>query len=392
MSKFAQIEGHDIVVENTLMELNYVEEGWGEAIGALATFAVGAGAGLIGGLKAGQKIGGDGILGSTLGGLLSGFLGFVGGFAGYVLFNAATAKKFMKIINHPKVHEYLEKEADAILKEAKKEDKTLLTDYEFKDDDLEKAAEEGKLDVKGVMAAWRYMKSAEIKVGKYNVLLMGDREELKRIVLVLYSQKFNRLVLKDLPVPSREELKAMTAEAAKESMEVAEEGWKAALSKVFGSWCSFALPAGILMLLTGSAIPGVIGGAFAGIAGMKAINVAASKELSALLKKSELQNYIKEESAKAFKELRKEHKKLTADVSSALRKLENKKAMNADERGPVSKFLTKFAKCTVKIGEYTIVATGDGEEFDGLFVIFYDEEAEKIIKHALPVPAVDDLK
>jgi len=171
-----------------------------------------------------------------------------------------------------------------------------------------------------------------------------------------------------------------------------EEGWKAAVGRIFGSWASFAVPAGLLMMLTGSFIPGVIAGVFAGLAGTKAIAIAGSKELKALLKKPELQKYIKEKADIAFKELKKEHKQLTTDIDAALRKIENKKDMNADDRGPVSKFLTKFAKCTVKIANYTIMATGDGESFDGLFVIFYDEEAGKIIKHAIPVPKEEDLK
>lgn len=375
MSKFAQIEGHDIVVENTLMELNYVKEGWGEAIGAIASFAIGAGAGMIGGLKAGQKIGGDGIFGSTLGGLLTGFLGFVGGFAGYILFNAATAKKFMKIINHPKVHEYLQKEADTILKEAKKEDKTLLTDYEFKDDDLEKAAEEGKLDVKGVMAAWRYMKSAEIKVGKYNVLLMGDREELKRIVLVLYSQKFNRLVLKDLPVPSREELKAMTADAAKESIEIAEEGWATVFQTVLqGIQRSFV--GGVEKIQEFDA----------------KFEAQLAEKFNKVLENDIVKNHIKEEADKLFAEEKKNHKKLTKSVSDTST-LE--KEFDAEAKGQVKAYSVKKAthylmRKSGKVGEYTVIllADPDAKKAIKIKVVFFDAAESKYITRDITAPAM----
>ncbi len=389
MSKFYNIEGQSVVVEAALEELRPVNEGWGEAIGNLVSIFVPAVAGAIGGTKLGEKLGGNGLFGNFLSGFGAHILGFTSAAAGFILFNAATAKKFFKIIEHPKVKEYLLQEADNIFKEVKKKDKSVVTKWDNKDRELEKAAEKGDLDVPGFMSCIKYMKSAEIEVGKYSILLMGDSSELKRIVLVLYSENAYHLILRDIPVPSKEQMNEWMKEEgpAKESMEIATEGWGTAILKAFGVYGS-GVACIALGAMFGKTVPGLIAGIFASLKAMNAIDMAANKDLKKLIERQDIKSFIEKEADKAFKEAKKENKNLDPNVEEALKSVQHMDEAEEDDRSWITKYFTKLARCFLNVGKYTVIATGDIDSVDTLYLLMFDKEANKVVKKALPLPAI----
>ena len=389
MSKFYNLEGQSVVVEAALDDLRPVHEGWGEAIGNLVSMFVPAVAGTLAGKMAGEKIGGNGLIGGFLGGAGGYLLGFLSGVTGLILFNAATAKKFVKIIEHPKVKEYLLQEADKIYKEVKKKDKSVVTKWDDKDKDLEKAAEKGELDVPGFMSSFKYMKDAEIEVGQYSILLMGDHEELKRIVLVLYSNNAYHLILKDIAVPSKEQVNEWLKEEApaKESMEIAEEGWGTAILKAVGVYGS-GVACIALGTILGAGVPGLIAGMFAGFKAMKAIDMAANKDLKKLLERADIKSFIEKEADKTFKEAKKENKNLVLEVEEALKNVQHMDEAEEDARSWITKYFTKLARCFLTVGKYTVIATGDLDSVDTLYLLMFDKEANKVVKKQLPLPVI----
>ena len=178
---------------------------------------------------------------------------------------------------------------------------------------------------------------------------------------------------------------SVVVEAALDDLRPVEEGWGYAVAKVLGTLAAADVAAfiGAIFSFGILAIPGAIIG---GLKGWKFINLKASEQLVSLLNKDDIKKYIIEECDKKFKELKKKNKNLTLDVDDAMKNSEKLKEVAQDNRGPVDKFFTNFGKCTTKIGNYTIMATGDSDSFDGLHVVFFDTEADKLIRESIPVP------
>lgn len=412
MSKFYNLEGQSVVVEAALDDLRPVHEGWGDLIATVGSMIFGGVAGGFAGFKIGEALNSDfagGILGRILG-----TAGAVGGITGYLLL---TQGKLEKIAKHPEVQKYLTEQAKIIFKEEKKKDKSIVTDYAY----LEKDLEDNDMDEKetaldrdmaqGFIDACKYFRRHDIKIGDFHFILVGDTKEVKKIFLLLYSKDYKRLFAKSVPVPSSEEIKAMTSKVQESATDIegeaVTEGWGAALAKLLGFSAVGAPLSTIftklhLKILTNPdddfttmakksiavGVCGLVLNIAADIAANKAIDLQASKKLLEALNKPEMVEHIKTEAAKAFKELKKEHKSLTLDVENALKEKANTKEASKDERGFITRFLTYYAKCTAKIDKYTVFATGDFKSFDSLYVIFFDEEEGKIIRKALPIPSV----
>lgn len=118
MSKFAQLDGQDSVVESTINDIIPIEEGWGTAIARVGTYL--------------------GIFGTVLAGSLFGVKGVLLGVVGTAAATAANKKiknisegQVKKVLTNPKMQKYIITECDRIYSDLKKKYNTKGTSYVF---------------------------------------------------------------------------------------------------------------------------------------------------------------------------------------------------------------------------------------------------------------------
>jgi len=208
MSKFAKLEGQDVVIESTLAET--VQEGWGDALALLASGLLGGAAyGAVGGLAG--AIPGL-FLGSPLVSMVGGIYGSVTGFgagaeSGIRLIVAHKSKAFNKIIENQNFKKWLKQKCDEVYKQAKKEDKSLIINFSQMEKEIEKYQNEPNDSHEGLRKErFDMLFDAVFNIGEYSLLAVGDKHTVKRVLLLLYSADDVKLVTKEIPVPSKEEI------------------------------------------------------------------------------------------------------------------------------------------------------------------------------------------
>lgn len=183
----------------------------------------------------------------------------------------------------------------------------------------------------------------------------------------------------------------VVVEAALAEMNPVEEGWGIALGALGASLlgANIGTVVGAIISFGILALPGAIFGAFKGY---KFLKMKANQQLKSILHKEKMEKYIIEKCDEIFKKAQKENKNLTTDIEASMKKSEKIKELMDENRSPISKFFTYLADCSDTIGKYTIMATGDTDSFEFLWVLFYDTKDCKVVKHSIPVPSAADLK
>lgn len=204
----------------------------------------------------------------------------------------------------------------------------------------------------------------------------------------------------------------IVVESTLQDLRPVEEGWKLGVARILGALGIanvVTLPVGKALGLTDvETVANTLGkeggaaslmkrlaavdaaGFLAAFAGAKYIKLEASKELKKLFDNDKMKAYLKKECDAIFKELRKENSRITADISAYKNSKVFKKLANED-RSFIAKHLTQIAQCSIEVGGYTIVGTGDTDSFDQLFVVFFNPDDNKMIKKSIPVPSKEDL-
>ena len=125
--------------------------------------------------------------------------------------------------------------------------------------------------------------------------------------------------------------------------------------------------------------------------GCDLVNLYVGSELKKALHQKAVTKYITEECDEIYNDIKKEYPKISLDVLNILKK-KNQMYELRDDRGTIDKILSTVSKCSVTINKYTIIATGSSSSLESLYVLMYDEEGDKLIKRAIPVPNLSDLK
>lgn len=392
MSKFYNLEGQSVVVEAALDDLRPVEEGWGAALAKyLGLGAVGVAVTSIvnkinvkvltdsaasGDFESVWKkmmaIGGVGVIASLF-----------GQYKANKLINMEASKKLVELLNKDEIKKHIVAEAEKAFKEAKKEHKHLTVDVEKVIEDKANS-KEASADDRGIIKRFlTYYAKCTTKVDKYTVFATGDFKSIDSLFVIFFDEEENKVVRKALPVPtvSNEE------KPAEESMEIAEEGWGTAILKAFGVYGS-GMGCIALGAMFGATVPGLIAGMFAGFKAMKAIDMAANKDLKKLLERADIKSFIEKEADKAFKEAKKENKNLVLEVEEALKNVQHMDEAEEDARSWITKYFTKLARCFLTVGKYTVIATGDLDSVDTLYLLMFDKAANKVVKKAIPLPVI----
>jgi len=217
MSKFAKLEKQDVVVEATLSELAPVEEGWGDYMLQMAAAIVG---GVPAGLKVAEKLEKFGLKKwGTINNLISGLTTIGGAAAGVYLFKLASSRYFKGVINNANFKKYLEEKAQEVFKAAKKEDKSIVSNFA----DIEKEIQSAKDNCEDrqmgdeYLSFGKYLHEAKIDVGNFSIIAIGDSTSIKRLAVVLWSEENKKLIFKDLSIPSKEEIKEICGKTPDET-------------------------------------------------------------------------------------------------------------------------------------------------------------------------------
>ena len=377
MSKFYNLEGQSVVVEAALDDLRPVEEGWGDYMLQMAAAIIG---GIPAGLKVSDKLEKIGLKKwGTINNLISGLTTAGGALAGVFLFKLASSRYFKGVINNANFKKYLEEKANEVLKAAKKEDKTIVSKFDDIEKELKAAMDNCEDRQMGdeYLNFGKYLHEAKIDVGNFSIIAIGDSQSIKRLAVVLWSEEKQKLMFKDLPIPSKMEIKEICGQKeeapAKESMEVAEEGWFTVFQTV---------------------LQGVQRSFVGGVEKIQAFDAKfqdmLTDKFNKVLENDLVKNHIKAEADKLFAEEKKSHKKLVKDVSDAST-LE--KEFDAEAKGQVKAYSVKKAthyllRKSGKVGEYTVILLADPDSKKALKikVVFFDPAENKYIARDIAAP------
>ena len=366
MSKFYNLEGQSVVVEAALDDLRPVEEGWGYAVAkVLGTLAAADVAAFIGAIFS------FGIL------AIPGAI--IGGLKGWKFINLKASEQLVSLLNKDDIKKYIIEECDKKFKELKKKNKNLTLDVDAAMKNSEKLKEVSQDNRGPVDKFFTNFGKCTTKIGNYTIMATGDSDSFDGLHVVFFDTEADKLIRESIPVP--------TAKTVGESMEVAEEGWGTAILKAVGVYGS-GVACIALGTMLGAGVPGLIAGMFAGFKAMKAIDMAANKDLKKLLERADIKSFIEKEADKAFKEAKKENKNLVLEVEEALKNVQHMDEAEEDARSWITKYFTKLARCFLTVGKYTVIATGDLDSVDTLYLLMFDKEANKVVKKQLPLPVI----
>ena len=172
MSKFAKLDGQDIVVESALNDIVEEGSGWG-------------------------------ILGAAL--ILTGTSLTIASY------NYAEKSEIMfnKLFSIKEISDYVKKECDKILKEQQKADPSVtqnlpsgIINY------IKKTFTDKNFTKVDTMHNHNYVKT---KVGTYNIYAIGNFYDIGKVVVMLYSKDRNDFFTQPIPLPPKELIKEIKA-------------------------------------------------------------------------------------------------------------------------------------------------------------------------------------
>ncbi|MBP5698176.1 MAG: hypothetical protein J6W96_01445 [Alphaproteobacteria bacterium] len=393
MSKFAQIEGHDIVVENTLMKLNYVEEGWGQFILTLAGGfgALGAAAAAAGGLASiAFKYLPE--VPATCVSLLIGLpaMWFAPDVAHHII-STKTDKMFKKLLSTKEFTDYIKKECDAIFKEEKKKDRTLTKDHPNADDiyrnrisEVKRA--EKKIDMSNVMS---YINEAQFEVDGYKLFAMGDAKSITEIKVLFFSTKDDKtgdLVVRSVPVPKKEDM-------------VVSEGWIAAVGQFLSTIFPTAACAFAGLWLGDKAKNDTVGyvlshvlGLSGAVGGYMLFNRAATKKFDKMLAHPKIKEYLIGEAERIFKEAKKGDKSIVYEYEHMEDELEKQYKEGDFDIKEFGESMKYFFNSEINVGKFKIIMLGDSSELKLIKLVLWSKEAHRIVLKDIPIPSKDQIK